>query len=79
MVDITNPNIIILYYRKRDGKLIILLVYVDDIMITGDYEEGIAELKKYLNSEFHIKDLRALKYFLGMEIARSKSCICQRK
>ena len=37
----------------------------------GDDLEKIMELKKRLSKEFEIKDLGALKYFLGIEVARS--------
>ncbi|RVW74059.1 Retrovirus-related Pol polyprotein from transposon TNT 1-94 [Vitis vinifera] len=64
-----------------EGKLAIIIVYVDDIILTGDHEEKIDLLKKLLTKEFEIKDLGTLKYFLGMEIARSKKAIAvsQRK
>lgn len=39
--------------------------YVDDILITEDDIEGIEDLKRYLNSKFHIKDSEAVKYLLG--------------
>ena len=45
---------------------------VDDIVITGDDTKRIDNLKKYLQKHFWIKDLRSLKYFLGIEAARSK-------
>ena len=63
------------------GKITILIVYVDDIILTGDYDEEIQRLKKVLAKEFEIKDLGSLKYFLGMEIARSKQgiVVSQRK
>ncbi|RVW46337.1 Retrovirus-related Pol polyprotein from transposon TNT 1-94 [Vitis vinifera] len=54
-----------------EGKLAIIIVYVDDIILTGDHEEKIDLLKKLLTKEFEIKDLGNLKYFLGMEIARN--------
>jgi hypothetical protein len=53
------------------GRVYILLVYVDDIIVIGDDFEGIANLKQQLVKEFEIKDLRRLKYFLGIEIAQS--------
>ena len=63
------------------GKMAILIVYVDDIILTGDDSEEILKLKKLLATEFEIKDLGTLKYFLGMEVARSKEgiVISQRK
>lgn len=57
------------------GKIVILIVYVDDIILTGDYYEKLVRLKRKLAEEFKIKDLGALKYFLGMGFARSKEGI----
>ena len=48
---------------------------MDDIILTGDYEEEIRTIKSFLTAEFEIKDLGNLKYFLGMEIARSRKGI----
>jgi hypothetical protein len=48
---------------------------VDDIILTGDYEEELVRLEKLLAKEFEIKDLGYLKYFLGMEVARSRKGI----
>ena len=45
---------------------------MDDIILIGDHVEEIGKLKSFLTHEFEIKDLGNLKYFLGMEIARSK-------
>ena len=54
---------------------------MDDIILIGNHEEKIDLLKKLLTKEFEIKDLGNLKYFLGMEIARSKKgiAVSQRK
>ena len=59
----------------------ILIVYVDDIIITGDDQTEIQNLKNRLAAEFEIEDLGQLHYFLGMEAARSKEdlILCQRK
>jgi len=57
------------------GKLSILIVYVDDIIVTGDNQLEINNLKGMLAKEFEIKNLGNLRYFLGMEIARSKEGI----
>ena len=45
---------------------------MDDIIITGSDKEGIILTKAFLKSSFDIKDLGELKYFLGIEICRSK-------
>lgn len=44
-------------------------------MIVGNDEVEVASLKRYLAKEFEIKDLGTLKYFIRIEVARSKQCI----
>ena len=51
--------------------IVVLIVYVDDIIISGSDSTGIADLKRYLGQRFHTKDLGTLRYFLGIEVARS--------
>lgn len=70
-----------MFYRHSQGKITILIVYVDDIIVTGDHHEEIERLKQALGKEFEIKDLGTLRYFLGMEVARSRTgiSVCQRK
>jgi len=46
-------------------------MYVDDIILVGNDKEEIERIKQTLNQTFKIKDLRNLKYFLDLEIARS--------
>ena len=46
-----------------------LLVYVDDLILTGNQEDTIASFVSRLNKEFVIKGLGDLNYFLGMEVA----------
>ncbi|XP_020529457.1 uncharacterized protein LOC110008145 [Amborella trichopoda] len=41
-----------------------VLVYVDDVIVTGNDIDSINRLKSYLDAKFHIKDLGRLKYFL---------------
>lgn len=67
--------------RASSGKITILSVYADDIVITGDNEEEMKCLKKILATEFEVKDLGKLKYFLGMEVSRSHKgiSVSQRK
>nr|CAD1831090.1 unnamed protein product [Ananas comosus var. bracteatus] len=67
--------------HSSDMKLAIIIVYVDDIILTGDHEEELCKIKQCLAKEFEIKDIGNLKFFLGMEIARSKKgiAVSQRK
>ncbi|KAI9162373.1 hypothetical protein LWI28_026651 [Acer negundo] len=63
-------------FTKTQGKLFtVLLIYVDDILITGNDPVSIAATKNFLHSHFNLKDLGILKYFLGIEISASKKGI----
>ena len=53
----------------------ILIVYVDDIILTEDDSEELVQLKGFWAQEFEIKGLGQLWYFLGMEVARTKKGI----
>nr|GEX61583.1 ribonuclease H-like domain-containing protein [Tanacetum cinerariifolium] len=57
-----------LYTKFDKGVFLALLVYVDDIIITGNSIYEIEKFKVYLMSKFMIKDLVKLKYFLGTEV-----------
>ncbi|RVW98278.1 Retrovirus-related Pol polyprotein from transposon TNT 1-94 [Vitis vinifera] len=61
--------------HSKEGEMTLFIVYVDDIIITEDNEEGIGNLKKLLAREFKIKDLGQLRYFLGMEVDKTKEGI----
>jgi len=64
-----------LFLYKTPTGLILLLVYVDDIVITGTDSNLIAHLKQNLHASFHIKDLGPLTYFLGLEVHTNSSSI----
>lgn len=49
----------------------VLIVYVNDIVITMSDLDEISWLKTYLGIEFEIKDLGKLRFFLGIEVAHS--------
>ncbi|GJW94532.1 ribonuclease H-like domain-containing protein [Tanacetum coccineum] len=70
-----------LYTKSDKGIFLALLVYVDDIIITGNNVSEIEKFKVFLKSKFMIKDLGKLKYFLGIEIVDTEKGIClnQRK
>lgn len=70
-----------LFIYSRNGVSLRILVYVDDLIISGNSPSEITAFKSYLSVCFYMKDLGFLKYFLGIEVARSQEGIylCQRK
>lgn len=66
--DIAEPCI---YTAKGEGhKVVILTVYVDDILLTGNWKEKIKEIREKLSSEFEVKYLGQPKKFLGISVSR---------
>ena len=51
------------------------MIYVDYVLLIGTSKEAILEVKQFLDAEFTIKDLGPARYFLGIEIARSRKGI----
>lgn len=70
-----------LFFKRQHTGLTILIVYVDDIVLTGDDKTEIQSVKNKLAAEFELKDLGNLRYFLGMEVARNRTgiSVSQRK
>jgi histone deacetylase 1/2 len=58
-----------LFVLQRPGLTIYLLVYVDDIIVLSSSSQAIDRLVAGLHQEFVVKDLGALHYFLGIEVA----------
>ena len=56
-----------LFYKKIEGKILLLVIYVDEHIITGDDTINIAELISNLNHKFALKTLGDVNYFLGFE------------
>ena len=48
---------------------VVLAIYVDDILLSGNDEAGISAAKAYLQTHFVIRDLKTPRYFLGIEFA----------
>ncbi|KAJ0581064.1 putative RNA-directed DNA polymerase [Helianthus annuus] len=64
----TDPSLFILNSR---GHLVYALIYVDDIIITGNNDQTVSHIIQRLSSMFAIKDLGPLHYFLGIEVVRN--------
>lgn len=78
---IQSKNDYSLYIKNCDTGFVLLLVYVDDIVITGNNESLIESVKQFLKTQFQIKDLGLLRFFLGIEVVRTDKglCMSQRK
>ncbi|CAM8901423.1 unnamed protein product [Rhodiola kirilowii] len=64
-----------LFTLAQKDDFLILLVYVDDVVLTGTSPQLITHVKEFIHDQFQIKDLGHLKYFLGLEVARSQDGI----
>ena len=58
-----DPN---LYFKVMNHEPVILLLYVDDLFLTGE-EKLMTDCKKKLVAKFEMKDLGLMHYFLGIE------------
>jgi hypothetical protein len=63
-----------LYIKEnQQGSMLIACLYVDDLIFTGDF--GIEDFKSVMKDEFEMTDLGHMRYFLGIEVHRSKTNI----
>lgn len=60
-------------YMLTKDKITLLIIYVDDIVITRHDKEEMAHPKKRLAWKVEINDLGKMQYFLGIEVARSRN------
>jgi hypothetical protein len=71
-----------LYIKTRGrGNLLIVCLYVDDLIFTGNDEDMFKVFKQSMMKEFEMTDLGKMKFFLGIEVTQSAGgiFICQRK
>ena len=72
-IDIKNVRVITLFVKhSTSGRVTVLLVYANDIVVTGGDLQGMNALKRCLLQEFEVKQLGRLKYFLGIEVAHPR-------
>ena len=65
-----------LFILRTASVTIFVLIYVDDILITGSSPEAIQQIIHSLSESFPVKDLGSLSYFLGVEVHHTSSGIC---
>lgn len=54
--------------RSREGRIIIVSVYVDDLIFTGNDEVMMSEFKSSMLREFDMSDLGKIRFFLGIKV-----------
>ncbi|PRQ42077.1 putative RNA-directed DNA polymerase [Rosa chinensis] len=66
---------------SEGGKILIVSLYVDDLIFTGNDEYMFEEFKKSMKDEFDMSDLGMMRYFLGVEVVQNEAgiYICQKK
>ena len=64
-----------LFIKHKERKITTLIVYVDDMVLKKDDPEKRKALQQFLTSKFEMKYLGQLKYFLGIEVLRTKTRI----
>ena len=55
---------------NNQGQIILISLYVDDMIITGDVDDLIKGIKRLMAQVFEMKDLGSLHYCLGLEVCR---------
>ncbi|XP_019194028.1 PREDICTED: uncharacterized protein LOC109188018 [Ipomoea nil] len=69
----SSPHDSALFVRHTNKSVVFLLLYVDDMIITGDDSMVIFDVQRYLNQHFEMKDLGPLSYFLGLEVSSTSN------
>lgn len=65
---LADPN---LYFCHKNGHISIIMLYVDDLLITGSDSNQIAAVKSHLRNRYHMKDLQLAQKYLGIEFCRT--------
>ena len=64
-----------MYTKKKDGDIMIVCLYVDDMIFTGNNPKMFEEFKKNMIKEFEMTDIGEMSYFLGVEVSQSEKGI----
>eukprot|EP00253_Pinus_taeda_P034035 PITA_34035 len=64
-----------LFIKESEGKILIFVLYLDDLIFTGSDDFLIADFKQVIKSEFEMTDLGLLRYFLGIEVKETENGI----
>ena len=70
---VSSPNDPCLYARHSAGRIMLIALYVDDLLIAGNDSKAIAWIKGELRKRFEMKDLGEARVCLGLEITRDRA------
>lgn len=71
-----NPTDHCIYTKEPiHAKKVIVVIWVDDLMITANNTKSLEQVKDMLSTRFKMKDLRQFKAFLGVEFNQSDGCV----
>eukprot|EP00253_Pinus_taeda_P030035 PITA_30035 len=63
------------YIKEKDGKILIVVLYVDDVIFSGNDDYLIKNFKSVMKEEFEMTDMGLLRYFLGIEVDQNENGI----
>ncbi|KAH9685900.1 hypothetical protein KPL70_014158 [Citrus sinensis] len=61
--------------QSEGGNILIISLYVDDLIFTGNNESMFEEFKKSMEKEFDMSDLGKMRYFIGVEVVQNENGI----
>ena len=62
-----------LFIWNNTTALVLILIYMDDIIITSKSHDAVQQVLRHLHIDFVVKELGDLSYFLGVEVLRSEA------
>ncbi|XP_019259248.1 PREDICTED: uncharacterized protein LOC109237396 [Nicotiana attenuata] len=63
------------YKNAKNGDILLVCLYVDDLIITGNNPKMLEEFKKAMAREFEMTDIGLMSYYLGIQVAQRKDVI----
>eukprot|EP00253_Pinus_taeda_P022296 PITA_22296 len=63
------------YIKEKDGKILIVVLYVDDVIFTGNDNYLVKNFKTVMKDEIEMTDMGFLRYFLGIEVDQNENGI----
>jgi hypothetical protein len=62
-----------LYVKKNNSDILIISLYINDLIVTGNNAHQVEEFKQKMMQAFEMTDLGLITYFIGMKIKQSNN------